>query len=166
MLTCNGINGLQNATDSMWRHWKDQAVFAKVPPCGRARFKTLWKQGHICPICPILFSCPVITHWTDFLQHASHNRWTRYPQTCYASHARLALHHVGAFDVRLSARMPDRVLGRYGTADSYLRVGLHVGSAMPCSYLGAWCDAYARPACRWIPAWIPANHRRLAACHV
>ena len=36
---------------------------------------------------------------------------------------------------------------------------LHVDSAMPCCYLVAWCDAYARPACRCIPAWIPANHR-------
>jgi hypothetical protein len=27
--------------------------------------------------------------------------------------------------------MPERVLGRSGTADSYLRVGLHVDSAMP-----------------------------------
>ena len=44
-----------------------------------------------------------------------------------------------------------------------VEVGQHVGaltsmSAMPCSYLVAWCDAYAWPACRWIPAWIPANH--------
>ena len=66
--------------------------------------------------------------------------WTRYPQTCCASHARLALHHVGAFDVRVSAPMPGRVLGRSGAAYSYRRVGLHVDSAMPCRYLVAWCD--------------------------
>lgn len=42
--------------------------------------------------------------------------WIRYPKTCCASNARLALPHAGAFDVRLSATMPDRVLGRSGTA--------------------------------------------------
>ena len=89
-----------------------------------------------------------------------------YPQTCSASHARLALQHVGDFDVRLSARMIDHVLGRSGAADSYRCVGLHVDSAMPCCYLVAWRDADRGPACRWIPAWIPANHRRLAAYHV
>ena len=40
-------------------------------------------------------------------------------------------------------------------------VGLHVDSAMPCCYLVAWRDADRGPACRWIPAWIAANHRAI-----
>ena len=64
----------KNRQDAIGHIGQIKGCFTKVPPCGRARFKTLWKRGHICPICPVLFSCPVITHWTDFLQHASHNR--------------------------------------------------------------------------------------------
>jgi hypothetical protein len=154
--------------------------FTKVPPCGRARFKTLWKRGHICPICPILFSCPVITHWTDFLQHASHNRWTRYPQTDSASVRRIKVsgfYPAGGLPCVCSIASPR---ARYAPSSGlpamracmYRRgcpvaswgdlerlcgigeAGLQVDSAMPCCYLGAWCDAD-----RGQPAWIPANHR-------
>lgn len=106
--------------------------------------------------------------WKLPLQHGSalspRIHWTHYPQTCCASHARLALHHVGAFDVRVSAMMLGRVLGDPRTAMRYLgswptwldascrrsrsriSVGLHVDSAMPCCYLVARRDADRGPA--------------------
>lgn len=77
----------------------------------------------------------------------------------------------GDAGLHVSAPMPGRVLGRSGTAIRYrgswpawldasccrswswVSVGQHVDSAMPCCYLVAWRDVD-----RGQPAWIAANH--------
>ena len=113
--------------------------FTKVPPCVRARLK-LCGNG-VTSVQSVLFCFRVLSlHIGQIFCNMHHiTDVAHYPQTDSASHARLALHHAGAFDVRLSARMPERVLGRSGAAVRYRCAGLHVDSAMPCCYLVAWC---------------------------
>ena len=185
MLTCNVINGLQNRTDRNRTHWTDRGVFYKSPPVRACAFQNFVETGsHLSNLsCPVFVSfCDRLTH---FPQHAPRNTLDTLPANLFRAierhHARIALHHAGGLSWARYA--PSRGLPAMRTCmyrrrcpgASWVDLGrlsgigardLHVDSAMPCSYLVAWCDAYARPACRWIPAWIPANHRRLAAYHV
>jgi hypothetical protein len=104
----------------MWRHWKDQAVFAKVPPCGRARFKYFVKNASISPMSPYLYMDRLeasAATWlrivaTDTLDTLSANLF----RAIERHHARLALQHAGDVAPQVSATMPGRVLGRSGTA--------------------------------------------------
>ena len=93
-----------------------EGCFTKVPPCGRARLK-LCGNG-VTSVQSVLFCFRVLSlHIGQIFCNMHHiTDVAHYPQTDSASDARLALHPAGAFDVRLSARMPDRVLGRSGTA--------------------------------------------------
>ncbi len=76
-----------------------KGCFAKVPPCGRARLK-LCGNG-VTSVQSVLSCFRVLSlHIGRIFCNMHHiTDVTHYPQTCSASHARLALHHVGAFDV-------------------------------------------------------------------
>ena len=133
--------------------------FTKVPPCVRARLK-LCGNG-VTSVQSVLFCFRVLSlHIGQIFCNMHHiTDVAHYPQTDSASDARLALHHAGGFPCACSIASPwVRYAPSRGLPAMRACMLIVRFMVMPCCCLVAWCDAYARPACRRIPAWIPANH--------
>lgn len=96
-----------------------RCVFPKVCPRMGARYKSFGKTMKCVHPYINRYITLFCTHVPIIRNMLQCTHCARYPQTCSASHARLALHHVGAFDVRLSAMLPERVTGHPGAAVRY-----------------------------------------------